>query len=476
MLFNSVHFFIFAPVVIGLYFLLKGNARKWWLLLSSLYFYAVFNPPFLLILLASVVVTYFASIGIEKSKKGKKRALFLTFAILFNLSLLYFFKYIDFSFRAFNLVAGQNPCDFWYLAATGVILPLGISFFTLQAIAYAVDVYREEIPAERSLFRFTLFLSFFPQLVAGPIMRARDIMHQFGEEKRFSLENMRSGSLLIAFGIFKKTFIADRAGFYVDEIFANPEQYDWFTMWVGVFLHSLQVYGDFSGYSDIAIGTGRIMGFHIPVNFRRPFFADSVTEIWRRWHISLSSWVRDYIYIPLGGSRVAPSRAMMNLLITWVGTGIWHGADWTFIFWGLTNAVALILEKIAFSNAAIKNAFYKLPWFFRSFYAVGIFSFAIFFFRAAPTEGFSEGVMVSFTMIQRAFSFATGETLLPGISIVFMTMVLFFIEYAQEKNWKSVLKIPEHPLVYFILTGSIFTVAFILYSVTVSPQFIYFQF
>ncbi len=476
MLFNSVHYFIFAPLVIGFYFVLPEKAKRWWMLLASLYFYGIFRIAFLLLLFLSVTFTYIAAIGIEDHHNRKVKGAFLILAIGVNLGLLYVFKYLDFSLRAFNALGQLTPCSPFYAQAVGILLPLGISFFTLQSIAYAVDVYRGELRATRNIVDYTLFISFFPQLVAGPIMRAKDLMHQFQEKHPFQVENLKAGLLLIAAGIFKKTFVADRAGELVDTVFQNPSQYDWLTMWISVFLHTLQIYGDFSGYSDIAIGTGKILGFQIPLNFERPLLAESVTDIWRRWHISLSTWLRDYIYIPLGGSRVSPFRSYMNLAITWLVAGIWHGADWTFLLWGLVNAVAIMGERVLFRSRSLKSVYFKLPRFLRSFYAVGVFSFALFFFRAHPVAGFHEGYQVSFYMIMRAFTFAPGELLLPAVPVILLTLILLLLESAQEWSMEWMKRLEQNRVIPWVAASALILVSGIVYSVSVSPQFIYFQF
>ncbi len=358
----------------------------------------------------------------------------------------------------------------WRHSAAGDLL------FTLQAIAYAVDVYRGTIPATRSFFDFTLFLSFFPQLVAGPIMRAKDLIYQFSQDHPFRREDLEVGLRLVALGLFKKTIVADPVGETVDKIFGNPDSYDWISMWVAVFLHTLQIYGDFSGYSDVAIGTGRIMGFRIPLNFRRPLLAVSVTDIWRRWHISLSTWIRDYIYIPLGGNRVSLSRSYFNLTMTWVAAGIWHGADWTFILWGVTNALFISLERILFAWPRIKGFYDGLPRFLRMFYALLIFSFALFFFRAHPVAGYSEGVLTAFAMIRRAVTFAPGETLLPALPIFFAFLALLLIELLLERDEEFFAPLWRRPTLRYGIPGALLVVAFFIYSVTTSPQFIYFQF
>lgn len=476
MLFNSVHFLVFAPIVISVFFLIPARFRNAWLLIVSLYFYAVFRVPFLAVLLFSIGTTHFAAKGIFTAKTPRMRKVYLGSAIIVNVSLLYFLKYIDFSFRAFNQLFGLGPCDPLFAAPTGVILPMGISFFALQAMAYAVDVYRGEIPPAKNVFHFALFKSFFPQLVAGPIMRAKHLLHQFQEEKRFHIENLEAGIRLIAIGVLKKTLIADPVGHVVDDVFNHQFEYNWASMLLGGFLHGLQVYGDFSGYSDMAIGTARILGFQIPDNFLRPYLSDSLTDLWRRWHISLSTWLRDYVYIPLGGSRVSLPRSYVNLFITWFFTGLWHGADWTFLLWGMTHAVFISLERWLLSSESRTKIFYAIPRPVRTFYAVGVFSIAAVFFRARPVQGFTEGAGAAFSMLERAFTFAPGKMLvLPG-SIVAAIGLLLFIEVMQE--WKADLlsRIAENRIMVNAMAVAVLIVGFFVYSVSVSTQFIYFQF
>ncbi len=478
MLFNSLHYLLFAPVVIGIYFLLPGRWSRWWLLAASLYFYAVFKITFILVLLISVLITYYGSIQTEKYRGQRAASWWLFSVIAGNVSILFFFKYLDFAVRSLN--------NLWFLSAPeaetgilplpGIILPMGISFFTLQAIAYAVDVKRGVIPPASSLRDFTLFLSFFPQLVAGPIMRAKDLIWQFREKTVFTEENLRIGLLLIAMGIFKKTVIADQAGVLVDAVFAEPDRYNWVSLWMSVFAHAVQVYGDFSGYSDIAIGSARIMGFSIPQNFTRPLLASSITDIWRRWHISLSTWLRDYIYIPLGGSRVSMPRAYFNLLVVWFFAGVWHGADWTFILWGMVNAAGLISEKFLFGFPVIKKYYEKMPYLLRNFYTLTVFSFAIFFFRAHPTGSFTEGTQTAFFMVSRALSFTGGEWAVPGTAFIGSLTLLILFEFTEEYYSGIIAYFKENRLLQYSLAASVILFGFIVYSVTVSPQFIYFQF
>ncbi|WCL48894.1 MBOAT family O-acyltransferase [Leptospira sp. GIMC2001] len=475
MLFNSFHFFLFAPFVIYLYFKLPKTWQKGWLLVASVYFYAVFKVPFLLLLLFSIVITYYSTLYQVRANNILIKRILLWASIIGNLSILYFFKYIDFSFSAWNTILGLDSCDPGYLAKWGIILPMGISFFTLQAISYSVDVYRGIIPIHKNLSEFSLFISFFPQLVAGPILRAKDILPQFEGWKEFQKNNFFYGMRQLSWGFFKKTILADPVANAVDLIYGNPGSYDWTMMWFAVFLHAIQLYCDFSGYSDIAIGTARILGFRIPKNFNRPFFAINLSDLWARWHISLSSWLRDYVYISLGGNRVSEVRAYFNVFITFFLSGLWHGADWAVLAWGTFHSVLIVLERFVFSFKRIKNFMDRIPQYIIWIYPFFIFNFALFFFRAKPIEG-KTGIEVALFMIERAFSFEQGETLNLSIPIWVCMAFLFTVDLFQEKKEDYFEKLLNHRALTYTLCALILVICLLIYSVTTSQPFVYFQF
>ncbi|XDD48856.1 MBOAT family protein [Leptospira sp. WS92.C1] len=479
MLFNSVQYLIFAPVVILIYFWLPARFQRFWLLVVSLYFYAIFKIPFVLLLIYSIVLTYYAVKGMESSQTKFFKLLFLNLAVWGNLILLYSFKYLDFSIQAWNVLVNVGPCDSLYVPLTGALLPMGISFFTLQAISYAVDVYRGTVPQAKSLFQFGLFLSFFPQLVAGPIIRAQDMLHQFLENYTYQKENLLPGIRQLAWGLFKKTFVADPISQTIDPVFANPGGYDSISLMVSAFLFSFQIYCDFSGYSDVAIGTGRIMGYRIPENFTRPFLAQTITELWRRWHISFSSWLRDYIYISLGGNRVSVFRAYFNVFFTTFVSGIWHGADWNFIIWGACHASVMVVERFFFSFSNIKEGWDKIPGWIKYIYTFLIFSFSMFFFRAKPSPeyGYNTSLELGFAIMKRCFAFEnSGQSLHVPIAVILAVLLLFGTDYLQENKQEWMEKIQLKPWVVYPLAGIMIFIGFILYSVTVSQPFFYFQF
>ncbi|MCB1166126.1 MAG: MBOAT family protein [Leptospiraceae bacterium] len=479
MLFNSVHYFLFAPLVFLVYFWLPLRWQRIWLFLASIYFYAVFKVPFVALLLFSIFWTYLCMVGIDRSRRaGRSARLYLVLAILGNLSLLFVFKYLDFFIRALNVFAGHEVCDPDYMSPVGFIVPMGISFFTLQAISAAWDQYRQTIEKPKSAYRFGLYLSFFPQLVAGPIIRAQDLIDQFESRHTFNLEDFRLGMQRLTMGVFKKTFIADQLGPYVDSVYADPGQYSSGSMWIAVFFHAVQIYCDFAGYSDIAIGTARVLGFRVPENFDRPFFSTTMTEFWRRWHISFSSWLRDYIYIPLGGSRVGISRAYLNVFMVMAISGLWHGADWNFIFWGALHGAFLLLEKYLFSFPAIKSRYDKIPLGIRNFYTFFVFAIAILFFRAKPLPDYGSSISVGFYIFNNLFTLKEGIAPAFPATIVALAVVLFVIEGIQvnRPKWIEENALFNHPVFQIALCGGLLGIAFIIYSVTVSQQFIYFQF
>lgn len=342
MLFNSFEFAAFFLVVTVLHYTLPHRFRWLMLLVASCAFYVAFVPIYIFILFTTIIIDYVAAFYIDKST-GLKARIFLTISILSTCLVLFVFKYFD--FFAANVDAFARLIHWNYsLAALHLILPIGLSFHTFQSLSYVVEVYRKKQKVERHFGIYALYVMFYPQLVAGPIERPQNLLHQFREKHAFDSEQVRSGLLLMAWGFFKKLVIADRLALYVNYVFANPKEFHGFTLAVGLVFFAYQIYCDFSGYSDIARGCARVMGFRLMLNFDRPYSARSISEFWRRWHISLSTWFRDYVYIPLGGSRTTTWKLYRNLLIVFGVSGLWHGANWTFLLWGLLNGIYLIVE------------------------------------------------------------------------------------------------------------------------------------
>lgn len=348
MLFNSLDFAIFFPIVFLLYWAFHSNirVRNLFLLITSYIFYGWWDWRFLGLILFSSVLDFFLGKAIYSQQNKKKRKLFLLVSLVANLGLLAFFKYFNFfviSFvDAFSLFGRQLE-----ISTLNIILPVGISFYTFQTLSYTIDIYRKKIEPTNNVINFFTFVSFFPQLVAGPIERASHLLPQFSKKHQFSYKYVKSGLLLMCWGLFKKMVVADRVAYTVNNIYNNVNDYDSVSYVIATLLFAFQIYCDFSGYSDIAIGIARTMGFDLMKNFRTPYFSKSLTEFWRRWHISLSTWFRDYVYIPLGGSRKGNYRLYLNLFIVFLVSGVWHGAAWTFIIWGAIHGIVIVFEKFS---------------------------------------------------------------------------------------------------------------------------------
>ena len=339
MLFSSMFFiYAFLPLLLIVYFMTKEEHRNGVLLAASLIFYSWGEPNYLVIMLLTIVVNYYAALFIERHRS--RSFWILVGTILVNLSFLGYFKYFNFFVDNINYVAGTH---FEFIK---VIMPIGISFYTFQALSYVVDVYRKDVPAQPEFSKVALYISLFPQLVAGPIVKYHDVAEQISYRKS-EPEMFYRGVRRFIIGLAKKVLIANNMGLVADKVFSAPvEQVDTLTSWIGAVCYSLQIFFDFSGYSDMAIGLGMIFGFRFMENFNYPYISSSITEFWRRWHISLSTWFKLYVYIPLGGNRVSTRRMYFNLLVVFFVTGFWHGAEWTFIVWGMWHGLFIVIEKI----------------------------------------------------------------------------------------------------------------------------------
>lgn len=334
MLFNSFHFLIFFPIVTLIYFLIPYRVRWIWLLITSYYFYMCWNPKYAILIATSTLITYLSGIFISNSKDKKK--LWVALSFISNLSILFFFKYFDFAIENINIILNKLHITL-ITPSFDVLLPVGISFYTFQALSYTVDVYRGDVKPEKNLGKYALFVSFFPQLVAGPIETSKHLLDQFNHNYDFDYDRVKSGLLLMLWGFFQKLVIADRVAIVVNTVYNDYTNYSGFTLIVATVLFAFQIYCDFSSYSDIAIGCARVMGFELMQNFNRPYFSKSIAEFWRRWHISLGGWFRDYLYIPLGGSRHGKLKKYRNIMIVFLTSGLWHGAGWGFIVWGFLH-------------------------------------------------------------------------------------------------------------------------------------------
>ena len=343
MLFNSLDFIWFFVIVTTLYFAIPHRFRWFMLLAASCYFYMAFIPVYIFILFITILIDYFAAIWIEKTE-GKKRKVYLVVSIISTCLVLFVFKYFNFFNTNFARVA-----EFFHwsypIEALQIILPIGLSFHTFQSLSYVIEVYRGKQKAEKHFGIYSLYVMFYPQLVAGPIERPQNLLHQFYEKHDFDYKRVTDGLKLMAWGMFKKVVIADKLAIVVNNIYGNPHEHSSFPLIIATLFFTYQIYCDFSGYSDIAIGSAQVMGFSLMQNFNRPYFSKNISEFWKRWHISLSTWFKDYVYISLGGNRVSKPRQYFNLFITFLISGLWHGANWTFIVWGALNGFYLIFAE-----------------------------------------------------------------------------------------------------------------------------------
>jgi len=351
MLFNTVEFAIFLPLVCLVFFLLAPKHRVMFLLLASYYFYMYWRWQYLLLLLAQTELNFLAALAIARDQTQVRKKCFLAFALLATLGILFFFKYFNFAAGTAGSVASLLGLRL-SIPKMDFLLPVGISFHTFQTLGYTIDVYRGKILPEKSFAKFALFVSFFPLLVAGPIERASNLLPQFDAPTQVNYENWAVGLRLILWGLIKKMVIADRLSTAVTNVYADPHGFPGPLLMLATFLFAIQIYCDFSGYSDIAIGAARLLGFKLMTNFKMPYFSTSLSDFWGRWHISLSTWFRDYLYFPLGGGRVRLGHWIFNILVVFCVSGLWHGASWTFVVWGAIHGTWLIFERILTRPAA----------------------------------------------------------------------------------------------------------------------------
>ncbi len=359
--FNSIDFLIFFPIVVAVYYLIPKKARQIWLLAASYYFYMCWSIKYAVLIVISTLITYLSGILIEKTDNTAKRKWIVAFSFVSNLGILMFFKYFMFMLRNVNAVLGLFG-DAVINAPFSIVLPVGISFYTFQALGYTIDVYRGDVKAERNILRYALFVSFFPQLVAGPIERSGHLLAQIDKvtkEKIFEYEKFVKGFTLMCYGMFMKMVIADRIAIFVDGVYSSLQATGFVETLAAMAAFSIQIYCDFGGYSLIAIGSANIMGFDIIENFNAPYLADSISDFWRRWHISLSTWFRDYLYIPLGGNRCSRIRKYFNIMVTFLASGLWHGANWTYVLWGGLHGVYQIAGDLLRPIKMKVNTFLK---------------------------------------------------------------------------------------------------------------------
>lgn len=496
MLFNSLSFLIFFPIVVLLYFVLPPKVRYIWLLLTSYFFYMGWNAKYALLLLLSTVVTYGAGLLLYKwrEKTGRKKAV-VAVGLIVNFGILFMFKYLNFvvdTIQSLGAKVGITIAG----PSFSLLLPVGISFYIFQAVGYMVDIYREKLVPEKNFLKYALFVSYFPQLVAGPIERSTRLLPQLknlDKIKVWNLDRMRDGALVMLYGYFLKMVIADRAALLVDTVFhANYySQYVGFTALVGAVLFSIQIYCDFAGYTYIAIGASKVMGVELMNNFNTPYLATSIKDFWDRWHISLTSWFRDYLYFPLGGSRKGTLRKYVNIMIVFAVSGLWHGASWHYVVWGMLHGIMRVVEEITkklrkkvVSLLQIKTEVLSYKC-FQVLITFGLVTLAWVFFRA---ESIGQALHYIKNMITVWNPWVLFDNSLLGLGLdgkdwnVLLTalLVMFVTECCQYRKVFLSKKFAEQNLLFqwgFFLVGILFIMVFGIYGPAYSAsQFIYFQF
>ncbi len=475
MVFNSLEFAIFFPVAVLIYFIIpasRGRERRIWLLLCSYYFYICQGAGYALLLFLATFITYLSAFWVYKNRS------LLAGAVISELSLLFFFKYFDFFCNALNINKGFD-----------ILLPVGISFYIFKSLSYIIDVYRGKTGPDRDFVRYALYVSFFPEILAGPISRAADVLPQFNEKHSFDYDRVRHGLLRMLFGYFVKLVIASRLSILVDLVYGNIDSADGVQLFTATIVYSVQIYCDFMSYSEIALGAGEVLGIRLHENFRQPFFAKSLSELWRRWHMSLMSWFRDYLYIPLGGSRKGKARKYVNILIVFTLSGLWHGAAFTYILWGFLSGLLQVIGEMTLSirSAVIKalplhnSLTGKLHSLYMRLSTFLLFSFTVIFFRSPTVSG-------ALTVIRKIFTEIRPETIrsfdprllgLGSFNLLiscFLVLLLFIFDNQKERQGD----------IYSCITGSkwylrwtvyfFFALGIILSANIGSARFIYFDF
>lgn len=492
MLFNSLDFLMFFPIVCLLFWIIPARFRKIFLLISSYFFYMCWNPWCIFLILFSTVVTYCCGLYMGKTDDAKKRKLVMAAGIIANLLILFIFKYLGLAMDTVGFIIGHK------FEALNIILPVGISFYTFQALGYVIDCYRKDVEPEKNFIQYALFVSFFPQLVAGPIERSGNLLHQLSRlstVKRRELidaTRIQQGFILMAWGMFLKLVIADRIAIIVDNVYLNIYRYGTVGLAMAVIGFGIQIYCDFGSYSTIAIGAARILGIDLMENFNAPYFSTSITDFWRRWHISLSSWFRDYLYIPLGGSRKGFKRKLLNLIIIFLCSGLWHGAKWTFVFWGLLHGVMLVVENLVRPLVHKIDDYFKINkstigfMFCRAFVVTMFVDVAWVFFRADSFRqafAFFKRLLLKrdFWVLFDGSIYEYGLNVTEMHILVAAVLILVVVDLIRTRKGLSIDKwlLSQYAVfrVAFVLFIVMFTVMYGVYGPGFdSKDFIYFQF
>ncbi len=458
MLFHTWPFYVFFLIFYPIYIATKHTRFSiWWLLIASYVFYAWWNPLFLLLIVYSTLLDY---VVVNQMEKSQRKKLWLMISVVNNLGLLGFFKYGVFFTDNVNVLLRMIGLSY-QLPAPDVLLPVGISFYTFQSMSYTIDYYRGKIEREASFIRFAAFVALFPQLVAGPIERAKNLLPQLHGVPRVTLQDVTDGMSLFVLGLFKKVALANYLAMFSDQIFSMPDQYQSPALILGTIAFGWQIYFDFSGYTDMARGVARMMGFKLMLNFNNPYLATGLGDFWSRWHISLSTWFRDYVYIPLGGNRSGTFATYRNVFITMVVSGFWHGAAWTFVVWGALHAIGTLLTR-----ELERNQWYRenLPRWVKQLWVYIFVNLTWIFFRA---ESMSDACL----MLGRIFTTGWADPMFPIVALVLIVSVYVY-QYLFESKWKTVLTLApvRIALVLFMI------VYLTMFAGTADQPFIYFQF
>ena len=482
MQFNSFHFVLFLIVILSIYFSINHKYRWALLLLGSYYFYMCWKPEYILLIIISTLIDYYCGLKMGAENNQKKRKPFLIISLFTNLGILFSFKY--FNFISSSLKASFDYFNIFYnVPVFDVILPVGISFYTFQTLSYSIDVYRGHKKPEKHLGIFALYVSFFPQLVAGPIEKSTHFLPQLHKKIKFNYLRFKEGALLIIWGLFKKIVIADRLAVLVNTVYNDPTNYQGIILIIATIFFAFQIYCDFSAYSDIAIGTARIMGYDLIKNFNRPYFSKSIAEFWRRWHMSLGGWFRDYLYLPLGGNKDNKLNWQKNILIVFLISGLWHGANWTFVIWGAIHGTYIVigslLKKINIFKFNREKIYYKFLQILITFTLV---DFAWIFFRANSLSDaiyiikniFIINLNVLYDKSLHKLGLDEKDLILSILLIIFLLIVQIIQRKTNITNWILAKNIFIRWSIYLIAIYSIIMFGF--YAQGHQSQFIYFQF
>lgn len=465
MIFSSWEYLLFFVVMLILLSTIKIHAlKKAVLLIGSYYFYSVWDYRFVLLVLVMTLINHVSAVSIDRATEAAVRKRWLIFSVIANLAILGFFKYFNFFIDSANGLLDQFGMTFPLLS---IVLPVGISFITFEVMSYTIDVYKRDIKPS-SIWDFSLLIVFFPHLIAGPILKPRHFLPQMARDIVIKRSNLIEGGQIFIFGLVKKIIIADHMAMFVDPVFASPGEYSPLTVWLAVIAYAVQIYCDFSGYSDMAIGSAKCMGIDIPRNFNMPYLSRSVTEFWRRWHISLSSWLREYLYFSLGGNRKGPIRANINLILVMLLGGLWHGASWNFVLWGLLHGLALVIHKLYFNHVLKKQEINH--WLYKAAAWALTFIFVCVTWVFFRSQSFEHSLLV----LRKMFLIDTGGLMwfYPYLGFVLVLVLAGHMVGVRLKTYPSVNLTTFRGLfiLFFVL------LALLLLMPTASTPFIYFQF